>query len=328
MRIDCITEQRELDKLLPEWIGLWQRLSTATPFQSPGWLIAWWRQFGTEAPRILIARSGGMLVGVLPLYERVEPSCTKLLPLGIGLSDYIDALIDPVVPGVADGLFAAIVDIPGWDECHLPDLPPGSAIAVARGPSRLTESVAEKVRCPVLQLPDSAATLSTVVPRKMLRDVHQARSRSTALGPVVIERADSDTVDAAMDDLFLLHETRWRSRDEDGVCADPAVRAFHRDAARALAKADMLRLYRLRIVERLAAVYYGFCRNGASYAYLGGFDPEMTRLSLGAQIMHHAIVDAIAEDAREFHFLRGGESYKYAWGAIDRWSRARTLRRA
>jgi hypothetical protein len=41
----------------------------------------------------------------------------------------------------------------------------------------------------------------------------------------------------------------------------------------------------------------------------------------------HAIEQAIAEGAREFHFLRGPEAYKYAWGATDRWNMRRSFRR-
>ena len=89
----------------------------------------------------------------------------------------------------------------------------------------------------------------------------------------------------------------------------------------------MLRLYRLVIGRKLMAVYYGFAHGGRAYAYLGGFDPDEPRLSPGALIMLHAIEAAIDEGATEFHFLRGGESYKYAWGARDRWNTARTLRR-
>ena len=90
----------------------------------------------------------------------------------------------------------------------------------------------------------------------------------------------------------------------------------------------MLRLYRLRIAGTVVGVYYGFHCHGKAYAYLGGFDPDMTRLSPGAQLLHHAICAAIAEGAREFHFLRGGESYKYCWGAVDRFNLVRTFRRS
>jgi CelD/BcsL family acetyltransferase involved in cellulose biosynthesis len=88
-----------------------------------------------------------------------------------------------------------------------------------------------------------------------------------------------------------------------------------------------LRLYRLRIAGAVAAVYYGFTWRDRSYAYLGGFDPDLPRLSLGAQTLYHAMREAIAEGCREFHFLRGGEAYKYAWGAEDQWNSARTFRR-
>lgn len=328
MQIDCIDSEVGLTALLPEWEALWQRLADATPFQSTAWLVAWWRHFGTGAPRILTARHTGILAGVLPLYQLVEPGCRKLLPIGIGPSDYLDALADPAMPGIADRLLAAIGDIPGWDECHLPDLPPGSALATAGCPPALEETASETVPCPVLSLPWSANELASVLPRKTLRDAHQAHTRSLAAGGVSLQSANTDTLAPIMEDLFRLHGKRWETRAESGVCADPAVRAFHTEAARSLARAGMLRLYRLQIGERAAAVYYGFCHNARAYAYLGGFDPDLPRLSPGTQVLHHAICEAIGEGVREFHFLRGGESYKYAWGAADRWNRARTFRRA
>ena len=64
----------------------------ATPFQSPAWLLAWWRYFGTREPLLLTARARCELVGLLPLYLLREPGCRKLLPIGVGLSDYVEAL--------------------------------------------------------------------------------------------------------------------------------------------------------------------------------------------------------------------------------------------
>ena len=58
-----------------------------------------------------------------------------------------------------------------------------------------------------------------------------------------------------------------------------------------------------------------------------GFDPSQPRLSPGVQIIAHAIEQAIAEGATSFDFLRGGESYKYAWGAVDRPKISRRLSR-
>ena len=327
MRIACIGTEAEMRDLVPEWSALWRRAAGATPFQSPAWLLAWWNHFGTGAPRLLTARAGEELVGVLPLYELAEPGMRKLLPIGIGLSDYIDALVDPLRPEAGAALLAAIADIPGWDEGHLPDLPEGGVLRGAQGPAGLREETAEGAPCPVLALPVGGVALATVVPRKTLRDIRQAAARAEGAGGVRIETADAAMLPAMLDDLFRLHEARWRSRGEAGVLTDPAVRAFHRDAAPALAAEGILRLYRMHIGEAVAAVYYGFVWRERAYAYIGGFDPDLPRLSPGALILHHAIGAAIGEGCREFDFLRGGESYKYAWGAVDRRSAARTWRR-
>ncbi|MBV9014864.1 MAG: GNAT family N-acetyltransferase [Alphaproteobacteria bacterium] len=327
MRIELIDSDAGLQALIPEWAALWRRVPTSAPFQSPLWLTAWWSQFGTGIPRIITARAGGALIGVLPLYELHETDSIKLLPLGISVSDYIDALIDPAYPDIPDLLLAAIADIIFSQQCHLPDLPPDAALRRAASPHNLREICDPGPPCPVLILPADPDDLAAVVPRKTLRDVRQAQSRSEAVGPVTIETADLSTVDGALEALFCLHQKRWRKRGEEGVLADPAVRRFHHEAASAFCAAGILRLYELRIGTTLAGVYYGFHSNRKAYAYLGGFDPEMTRLSPGAQLLQHAICAAIHEGAREFHFLRGGESYKYAWGATDQFNLARTFRR-
>ena len=327
MHIEYIDSEDGLAALVPDWIALWQRAPGATPFQSPHWLVPWWRRFGTGMPRLVTARANERLIGVLPLYELHEPGCVKLLPIGVSVSDYIDALAGPADPEIADALLAATRDIPGWQECYLPDLPPDSALTRAAAPSGLAEIRQSGPCCPVLALPPDPADLATVVPRKTLRDVRQAHARAETVGSVAIDTADLATIDLALDDLFRRHEERWHQRGEAGVLADPAVRAFHRDAARAFCDSGILRLYRLRIGDTVAGVYYGFQHRGNAYAYLGGFDPEMTRLSPGAQLLDHAIRTALAEGVREFHFLRGGENYKYAWGAVDRLNTSRTFRR-
>src|SRR3546814_5097284 len=97
-----------------------------------------------------------------------------------------------------------------------------------------------------------------------------------------------------------------------------AVRRFHREAAAGFLSLGVLRLYAVRIADRLVAVYYGFVHHGRAYAYLSGFDPSYERQSFGTLVVGHAIAEAVREGLTEFHFLRGGEAYKYAWGARDR----------
>lgn len=316
IEIAQITDEQGLAELVPDWEELWQRDPTATPFQSPGWLLAWWRVFGSPDPVVLTARESGKLIGLLPLYLLREGGRRKLLPIGIGLSDYIGVLIDPATPGCVALLLRAVAELSAWDECWLPDIAPENALATASS-CGLADRIEAAAPCPVLVLPRDRSPLGKIVPRKMLRDLHQARTRAESAGGIRFETIIGDQLEEAISDFFRLHEKRWRARGETGVCADLKIQSFHRAAARGLQARDLLRLYRLWIGSSVAAVYYGFVAKGRAYAYLGGFDPCLPRLSPGAQIIAYAIEQGIAEGATSFDFLRGAESYKYAWGAVD-----------
>jgi CelD/BcsL family acetyltransferase involved in cellulose biosynthesis len=290
-------------------------------------LLSWWGCFGNGAPFVLTAREDGQLIAVLPLYERAETDCRKLLPIGISMSDYLDALVDSNNPDATGALLASLVDLPGWEECYIPDLPPRAALLAAQSPAHLMAHRSAGETCPVFALPDAVEDLREVVPRKTLRDLRQARRRTAAAGTVAALRANASTVSGFMGHFFRLHERRWQPISGHGVCVDPVVRDFHLTAAQRMLDAGMLRLYLLRVGNSIAAAYYGFTAKRTAYAYLSGFDPAFAELSPGTQIVAHAIEEAIREGAREFHFLRGGEAYKYAWGVVDRPNTALTLTR-
>lgn len=327
VRVDQITTEAEIERLAPEWQALWRRIPDATPFQSPEWLMSWWGCFGNAAPSVMAAHEGDRLIGLLPLYLLDEPGCRKLLPFGVSLSDYLDALIDPRYPGLGTTLLESLNAVLGWDECYLPDLPLGGALVDARCPSALSEDRSDGETCPVLRLPSAVERLCEVVPQKTLRYVRRARRRTASIGNVTVTRAENSSIEAYMGELFRLHERRWQRTSGLGVCADPIVRGFHLSAANRLADAGMLRLYLLRLGNSPVAAYYGFIAKRSAYAYLSGFDPDSAELRPGAQIIRHAIEDAIREGVQEFHFLRGGEAYKYSWGAVGRQNMTRTLRR-
>lgn len=263
-----------MERLVPEWRALWQRLAEASPFQSPEWLLPWWSCFGNGTPLVLTARDDGQLIALLPLYRLDEAGRRKLLPIGVALSDYLDALVVPGHPGAAAALLDLLADLPDWAECYFPDLPPQAALLAAQSPARLTENRAAGETCPVLALPGTVAELRNVVPRKTLRDTRQSRRRAASAGDVEVIRAEAGTVSGFMQEFFRLHEDRWRRIAGHGVCADPIVREFHLSAAQRMFDAGMLRLYLLRVGNSTVAAYYGFTAKRTAYAYLSGFDPH------------------------------------------------------
>jgi CelD/BcsL family acetyltransferase involved in cellulose biosynthesis len=324
--IEEITTSAALEALAPAWSDLWRRAAAATPFQSPAWLIPWWHHFGHGDLLVLAVRELGRLVGMLPLYVYREGALRKLLPLGIGVSDYGDALLDAEhAQGAVRCMLAHLAHTAErWDVCDLQPLPPTSALLAAEGRDFAEERL-ELAPCPVLQLPGSAADLDAALPKRMRQNLRYYRRRAERQGALRCETARPESLPELLETFFALHGARWEQRGLPGVLADDAVRAFHTEAAAALMAQGVLRLHALRLDGRIVAMLYGFASKGRFYHYLGGFDPELRELSLGTLIIGHAVAQAMREDLSEFDFLRGREPYKYHWGAIDRPTFARRL---
>lgn len=313
------------------WEALWRRVPGALPFQSPAWLLPWWEQFGTGRPRVALLRtSNGGLAGLLPLYILDEPPERKLLLIGAGTTDYLDLLLAPDAPAdAAQRLLQAALHHASEDgitACDLTELPPASPLHDVPAPPGWREASRWCSACPVLVLPSGAARLKDVVPEGKLRDLRLARNRAERAGGWTTEIATPASLDNLLQELIRLHQDRWREAGEPGAFGNPRVGAFHRVAAPGLLARKMLRLMVLRIGGRIAATYYVLLASaGRMLIYLSGFDRAWARESPGTLLTGALLEQALREGQRELHFLRGGETYKYDWGAEDRLNLGRRL---
>lgn len=329
MWVEEVDGTEALERLRPDWGRLWASIPSATPFQSPAWLIPWWRHVGEGELLTLAVRDADELVGLLPFYVYPTPGGggRRLFPLGIGTTDYLDALAAPGREGEVMGLgfrHLAGGPRPRFDLAEWPQLRPGSPLLAAPAPAGWLDRTEPAEPCPVLRLPAAVDGLGAVVPRKSLRDLRTVRRRAGggAGGAPRWESAAAETLGPLFDALLRLHAARWESRGEAGVLASPAVRAAHRAALPALLEAGLLRLHALRLGDEIVAALYALADPpGRSerrlYFYLSGFDPALERLSPGMLLVGHAIEAAIGEGLAVADFLRGQERYKYLWGARD-----------
>ena len=325
---EVLEDAGALAALGPEWRGLWRRVPDALPFLSPEWLLPWWRHFAPGRLFTLAARQEGRLVALAPCYIEDGALGRRILPIGISLSDHLDILADPACE--ADALqallAAALARRHEWDVWELENLLPDAVALRLKLAVECSNEVAAQTTCPYLPVPDGALTLEPLLTQKKRRALNLARNRAARSGDLRVERARGPAIPDALQHLFRLHASRWRSRHEPGVLASEQVRGFQQDAAPELDRAGLLRLYVVSLRGVAAAAYYGLTHASRHYAYLTGFDPDFDFESPGALVMAHAFGEAIAEGCREIDFLRGGETYKYAWGAVDRWNVKRSIR--
>jgi CelD/BcsL family acetyltransferase involved in cellulose biosynthesis len=321
--VELVDDAAELARLAGPWQALWRRVPTATPFQSPGWLLPWWQCFLPGDLAVVAVWNDKRLIGLAPFYL-AHGAEGRILTLGIGVSDYLDFLIEPRFAPISLDTFLdpLLGHLPPWQSCILEEIPPWSKTLQLQPPGACRHFVETHSACPVLEL-------SQAIPAGMQRRLRRGARRAQRRGGLDIRSVDGSKVDGFLDALFLLHGARWRDRDaQSGVFSDAAVRAFHRHALPSLHKAGIARLYELHVGGKIAGCYYGFSDRGRAYAYIGGFDPDFANVSPGGLLLAHAIEEAQREGGSEFHFLRGRESYKYEWGAVDRWNKRLRFERA
>jgi CelD/BcsL family acetyltransferase involved in cellulose biosynthesis len=318
--IEIVPSFEALSALRDEWSALWRRCPDAMPFQAPAWLLPWGRHFAPDRTRAVAVRERGDLIALVPVFEWQG----ALLLAGTGPSDYADGLFAPGHEALAAPVLAALAELADELECSCVDLQqirPASPLLKAAPPASWNSRLSDGEVCPVMLLRGQDGLDCTS--RRWRRNLSYARRRLAGVEGYALEIVPADLVAQTATELEELHAARWRQRGESGVLRDPLMSRLVRDALLELGADGLLRLHRLRLRGRTAAVALAIKGADAVCFYLSGFDPQWSRFGPGMAAIGCAIMHAAAEGAHEFHFLRGREAYKYHWGARDR----RTFRR-
>lgn len=307
------------------WWRLWERSTCATPFQTPAWLGACAEFFGGEVALLTEAPGSGSDARLLmPLVRRGS----RVEWLGADVSDHQDVLRADDTPEaeMRHRIVQMLEGISGWNEVVLANVPAASPIRRLEGPARWQVTVRRSEVSPASELRSGAGS-NELLSHGLLKSLRYEWRRLERAFRVRVRSIGSEELDEGLESLFRLHEMRWSARGQEGVLASSRVRALHRKAAHGLARAGLLRMFALELDDAWRGVLYGFAANGVFYYYIGGFDPALARYSPGNLLILHALEQAIEEGCHTFDFLRGGEAYKYRWGATDRPLYTVTIRR-
>lgn len=309
-----------LDDLAPEWEQLYTRCPDATPFQSPGWLTAWWRHYGRAgALRLAVVRRDGRLVGVGAFSATRRLGVPALRPIGVGLSDWTDVLADPEHEHRAlDGLASALLAEPGWQVLDLPEVrAEAAALRWAErwpGPARraagsmCADMPARPFDEVVTEMPNASTRQST---RRSLRKLDAA-----GLVEDVVPAADAAN---GVRLLLALHEQQWRDR--GGMTPEhgrPRFARFLTEATSAMVARGQARLTAYRLDGEVVAGDLTLVGHDLVGGYLYGARPELFgRFNITAMLMRTALTTATAAGAGTFSMLRGRETYKTTWQATE-----------
>lgn len=327
MPMEALTSIEQMQQIEDVWTDLWQRDPAATPFQSPMWVLPWLRHFGAGQVLAIAARENGRLEALAPMFilrDDDDPAESLGMLIGTGNSDYLDVLTTnpAVIAPILEQLAAA--DCAMWDFQQLRETSP---LLTAPAPANCDEETEDHDACLLLSIDGAGEDLRNIASTHFRKKLRYYRRLLEREGTVSLETPAPETLDDFLSALFALHAARWKLKGLPGMLAAAVDQSFHRQVARCMLDAGALRMYALRVNDRIVAVFYGFAHHQTVYYYLSGYDPALDKASPGTVIVAHAIEQAIAGGATTFDFLRGAEDYKYAWGAKDRMNKRRRLTR-
>ena len=325
-RVEFISDPRRLEQLEPGWRALWSAIPAATPFQSPDWILPWWRHYGEGRLLSFALWRNDQLAGLAPLYiyDKGTGPARRIFLLGTGNSDYLDAIFCPRFRRSCWKTLATEIANRQelWDECDFQRLRPHSPLLQGLGGEpRLIANWNEEEPCVALELSPATPT------DRMLKTTNTYARKLQEKEGFCIEHATVASLEELLSAFEQLHQRRWHAKGFSGVLSEDRDRSFHREVASRSLKAGTLMLYAMRIQEKIVSVVYGFHHRNRTYSYLTGFDPDYRRHSVGTILVGHAIRQSI-EQHRSFDFLKGQEPYKYRWGAHDEVVLCRTIRKA
>ena len=314
MKVEALPGFEALDE--GRWNALLARAGHPSIFLSWQWQTAWARAVlgGRSLHLLRVADDAGTLAGLLPLYDEGEG--VRRLVGGVDVSDYLD-LIAP--SGLEEEAWQALLqhragEASEWDLHAIRAASPTREIVprlcAAAG---LGTEVETEDRCPVLELPSSWDAYLEGLSGK---DRHELRRKMRKLerelpGSSVRSHAPLDGWDGALAEFLRLHRL---SKAGKARFMDERMEVFFQDATRALAAAGWARLWFLDWNGAAVASFLCLEYAGSVGLYNSGFDPAHAKLAPGIVLLAHVIRDAIERGVPVFDFLRGEESYKYAFG--------------
>jgi CelD/BcsL family acetyltransferase involved in cellulose biosynthesis len=310
-----------------QWNALLAESITDVPFLRYEYLSSWWNTRGggewSASELVLVsARRDGRLAGIAPLFAAEYDGASALLLAGsIEISDYLDLIVRgqdmaPFLSGLLDFLAAsAPADWSRLDWYNLPESSPTLSALRAESARRGWAYREEIYRpTPTIALNGDYEAYLASIDKKQRHEIRRKQRRAEERGARWYHVEAGADVEPEIDALLSLMED---DRDKAGFLK-PAMRDQMRASIRAAHEHGWLWLAFLEIDGRKAAAALNFDYRNRIWGYNSGVDRAFLEYSPGWVLLAYTLQWAAEHGRSEFDFMRGGEAYKYRFGAFNR----------
>ncbi|WP_152609773.1 GNAT family N-acetyltransferase [Geobacter sp. OR-1] len=306
----------------------WRVLADGTPMRSPEWLLIWWKYYAApedELSVLLFHEQGGTLVGLTPLYIRVQGKRRTVCLLGSGEASTNHTTwlaADKCEEVVSHAVAQFILDIKHeWNAVHFDsvdadDININSTVACMAdmGFPVLRRSLHNRWE---IELPPTWEEYLMILSKSHRKQCRSLQQRYLESGRVSVHKVSGiEDFHKGFEILLQLHSARWSEPAKPQGCfSDQRFREFHETVALELCKRNQLLLVWLEYDGKPISVEYQFMSRKSVYSYLAGMDPSITEFSPGNLSILASIQLAILNGCKTFDFSRGDQPYKAHWRA-------------
>ena len=314
------------DELHSEWSALLQNSPTNVPFLKYGYLKLWWQSLGggewdNGEPFIILGYEQQHLVGIAPFFKTQQNGQTILTLIGSKeISDYLDLIIErdeyeKFLTAVLDHLINDVLET--WDQIILNNLRESSPmleiLRQEQTPENISCHIEKDLPAPYLTLPNNWEKYLESIQKKQRHEIRRKMRRlEQEAGTYRFFFADNDIEHYGKEFLALMQE--------DPVKKDfltPAMAVHMQNLLSWSHQEGILKLCFLEINGILSAGYFCFDDQNTIYIYNSGFHYESQYFSPGWVLLSYLIQWAIQNTRTTIDFMRGDETYKYRFGAVD-----------
>lgn len=323
MTVLTLTTAEALAPYQTRWTAVYRADPLAHLFLSWAWGQSF-RQATPHAWQVLVYEEQGEALAFLPLVrQKTSKGLVTILHLGgWPWADYSGFLCWPGAEARALPAFAEAIQQMAWDQFELLDVVDERLplFVSAFDPQAYEVVNGRSLSCPYLTLPEDWDTYLQSLSKSTREHLRRRLRQVESLPGYRVSHASRENLDGQLDALLPLWEGRWNAH---------GAGAGYRPLLAACWQNGCLWCEVLWDGERPLAGLVAFTDpDKQTFAYfISGYNPELDHLSPGRVMVAHSLRHALAHNYRTYDFLRGGEAYKFSFGAQDRHSQAVAITR-
>ena len=331
MRIQIIDNVEQIESIADEWRALLAESASPTPFQTPEYVLAWWKHLGggewnNGELQVITARGQeDELIGIAPLFAHADANDqTTLMFIGSHeISDFLDFVARPAnLSNFIQTVFKHLSssDLPAWHVIDLYNVLEESETIqlIEENSSKFGwECETEKLQAaPLLTLPATWEEYLSSMKKKQRHELRRKlRKAENHIVPVTWQIIDED--DLLEDEVAAMFEMMKQDLGKQEFLTGAMQKQICAIAHAAL-RNNWLQLVVLTVGNERAAVHLNFDYDNRIWGYNSGVDSRFRELSTGVVLLGNALQHSIETGREVFDFMRGDEQYKYRFGAQDR----------